>query len=117
MEKLVFDSGDYESLLNKALVHFKWDELQAEVDRRIVQAESSSDAVLGVFVEESGKGPVDGARITIDTNGDVEVLTEEEPLSVRDLRQLWPKLQQQRWVQTIVKSLSFTGKLIVFRMG
>ena len=74
LETLVFDSGDYESLLDKALVHFKWDELQAELNDRRAGGELVGCG-LGVFVEESGKGPVDGARITVDTNGDVEVLT------------------------------------------
>ena len=30
---------------------------------------------IGIFVEESGKGPQDGARISVDAKGDVEVLT------------------------------------------
>ena len=74
LETLVFDSGDYESLLDKALVHFKWDELQAELNERRAGGELVGCG-LGVFVEESGKGPVDGARISVDINGDVEVLT------------------------------------------
>jgi carbon-monoxide dehydrogenase large subunit/6-hydroxypseudooxynicotine dehydrogenase subunit gamma len=32
-------------------------------------------AGIGIFVEESGKGPQDGARISIDAKGDVEILT------------------------------------------
>jgi carbon-monoxide dehydrogenase large subunit len=74
VETLVFDSGDYPALLNKALKHFRWHALEAELkDRR--RTGELVGCGLGVFVEESGKGPVDGARIVVDTNGDVEVLT------------------------------------------
>ena len=88
--------------MDKALVHFKWDELQAELNERRAGGELVGCG-LGVFVEESGKGPVDGARISVDINGDVEVLTGGALLD-RDLRRRWLKLRQLRWVLIITKS-------------
>jgi len=74
VETLLFDSGDYPTLLDKALAHFKWDALEAELAERRAKGELVGCG-LGIFVEESGKGPVDGARISVDINGDIEVLT------------------------------------------
>lgn len=74
VENMLIDSGDYPMLLEKALAHFKWDELQANLAERRAKGEMVGSG-MGIFVEESGKGPQDGARISIDAKGDVEVLT------------------------------------------
>jgi carbon-monoxide dehydrogenase large subunit/6-hydroxypseudooxynicotine dehydrogenase subunit gamma len=74
IEELALDSGDYPALLDNALNFVKWSDLQASVARR----KRAGEAVgLGVamFLEESGRGPSDGARISVDTSGTVEVLT------------------------------------------
>src|SRR5262249_57790985 len=73
-EELILDSGDYPALLDKALKHFKWDEVQAEVKRRRAAGEAVGTGI-GLFVEESGRGPADGAKISVDTDGTVEVVT------------------------------------------
>lgn len=74
VEELVFDSGNYADLLEKSLDYFKWESLEAELrDRRA--AGELVGCGLGIFVEESGKGPKDGARIKLDDHGNVEVLT------------------------------------------
>lgn len=74
VEDLEIDNGDYPALLEKALTWLKWDELEAGLKRRRANGEMVGSGI-GVFVEESGKGPSDGARISVDENGDVEVLT------------------------------------------
>jgi CO/xanthine dehydrogenase Mo-binding subunit len=73
-EELLLDSGDYLALLDKALAHFKWDEVLADVRRRRAAGEAVGTGI-GLFVEESGRGPADGARISVDTDGTVEVVT------------------------------------------
>jgi len=73
-EELVLDSGDYPALLDKALARFKWNDVLAEVKRRRAAGEAVG-AGVALFVEESGRGPADGARISVDTSGAVEVVT------------------------------------------
>jgi aerobic carbon-monoxide dehydrogenase large subunit len=73
-EEVIYDSGDYAGLLNKALAAAGWDALQAELVRRRAAGEIIG-AGLGMFVEESGLGPTDGVRISVDATGAVEVLT------------------------------------------
>jgi len=71
---VVFDSGDYAGLLDKALAWIGWDNLQATLRQRRAAGELVG-AGIGVFVEKSGLGPFDGVRIVVDTNGTVEVIT------------------------------------------
>src|SRR5262249_8878169 len=73
-EELILDSGDYPALLDKALAHFKWEGICGEVKRRRAAGEAVGTGI-GLFVEESGRGPADGARISVDTDGTVEVIT------------------------------------------
>jgi carbon-monoxide dehydrogenase large subunit/6-hydroxypseudooxynicotine dehydrogenase subunit gamma len=68
------DSGDYPLLLDKTLVHVGWDTLGPELKRRRADGELVG-AGIGIFLEEGGLGPSDGAKITVDTDGDVEVIT------------------------------------------
>lgn len=74
VETLLLDSGDYELLLDKSLKAFGWDKLQTELKQRRARGELVG-AALAYFVEESGKGPSDGARISVDPKGDVELIT------------------------------------------
>jgi len=74
VEELLLDSGDYPGLLDKALAAFGWDGLKAELAARRAQGELIGIGI-GMFVEESGRGPSDGARISIDAEGDVELVT------------------------------------------
>ena len=73
-DDVVFDSGDYTGLLDKALAHVGWDSLERQAARR---REAGEFVGLGIamYVEKSGLGPIDGARINIDTSGKVEVIT------------------------------------------
>ena len=72
--EVVYDSGDYAKLLEKALARAGWDGIQAEMERRR-EAGELAGAGLALFVEKSGPGPADGVRIRVDTTGAVELLT------------------------------------------
>jgi aerobic carbon-monoxide dehydrogenase large subunit len=71
---VVLDSGDYAGLLDKALDGIGWTALQTKLKRRR-QAGELVGAGVAMFVEKSGLGPFDGVRITVDTQGLVEVVT------------------------------------------
>ena len=72
--QIVYDSGDYALLLDKALKAAGWDELQ----KRLCSRRSTGEKVgLGVamFVEKSGLGPFDTVRVEIAPDGEIEVIT------------------------------------------
>ena len=73
-DEVVLDSGDYEGLLDKALAQFEWDKLEVDVMRRRKSGEHVGLG-LAMFVEKSGLGPTDGARINVHTDGEIEVIT------------------------------------------
>ena len=72
--ELVLDSGDYAGLLDKALARVGWTELQKDILRRRAAGETIG-AGIGMFVEKSGLGPVDGVRVRVDASGAVEAVT------------------------------------------
>jgi aerobic carbon-monoxide dehydrogenase large subunit len=74
VENLELDSGDFPLLLDKALTAFRWDDLQRDLKRRRAAGEAVG-AGVSIFVEESGRGPSDGAKIAVDTSGAVELIT------------------------------------------
>ena len=69
-----YDNGDYVGLLDKALDHVGWDALQADLKRRRDAGEAVG-AGVAMFVEKSGLGPSDGAKVTVDPSGAVELVT------------------------------------------
>jgi len=71
---IVYDSGDYALLLDKALAAAGWAELQAELKRRRAAGELVG-AGVAMFVEKSGLGPFDTVRIDIKPDGAVELVT------------------------------------------
>ena len=73
-ETLDLDSGDYPLLLRKALDAVGWDDLRADLARRR-EAGEMVGAGVATFLEESGRGPSDGARIAVDADGAVEIVT------------------------------------------
>jgi carbon-monoxide dehydrogenase large subunit/6-hydroxypseudooxynicotine dehydrogenase subunit gamma len=73
-DEVFLDSGDYEGLLDKALVRCEWDRLESDVLRRR-RAGEYVGLGLAMYVEKSGLGPTDGARVNVHTSGDVEVIT------------------------------------------
>jgi len=70
---IVYDSGDYALLLDKALKLANWDALQADMKARRARGERVG-AGVAMFVEKSGLGPFDTVRIEITKDG-VEVVT------------------------------------------
>ena len=73
-EDVSYDTGDYAALLDKSLATIGWDALQNDIRDRRARGELVG-AGLALFVEKSGLGPTDGARINVDTTGAVEVIT------------------------------------------
>jgi carbon-monoxide dehydrogenase large subunit len=73
-DDVVLDSGDYEGLLDKALARCAWDKLEREVQERRKAGEYVGLG-LAMYVEKSGLGPTDGARVQVHTGGEIEVIT------------------------------------------
>lgn len=73
-DEVVLDSGDYSALLDKALAGIGWDALQKDLVRRRAAGEAVG-AGVAMYLEKSGLGPRDGARVSVDGAGDVEVVT------------------------------------------
>jgi carbon-monoxide dehydrogenase large subunit len=71
---VVYDSGDYPLLLDKALARIGWDSLRAELARRRDNGELVGSGVA-IFVEKGGLGPLDGTRVSVDTTGAIELVT------------------------------------------
>ena len=74
VEELELDSGDYAGLLDKALAAFGWEKLQQDLKRRRAAGEAVG-AGVAIFLEESGRGPTDNAKIAVDGTGAVELIT------------------------------------------
>src|SRR5581483_1882263 len=70
---VVYDSGDYARLLDKALAGFGTN-AREQVRARRARGERVGIGIA-MFVEKSGLGPFDGVRITVDPSGAVEVVT------------------------------------------
>lgn len=70
---IVYDSGDYALLLDKALRAAGWDELQTQLKARRAKGERVG-AGVAMFVEKSGLGPFDTVRVTVKPEG-IEVIT------------------------------------------
>ncbi|MCW2739988.1 MAG: Xanthine dehydrogenase [Blastococcus sp.] len=71
---LVYDSGDYALLMDKVEAEFDLAGLTAEVTRRRSEGELVGIG-YGWFVEKSGFGPYEGARVSIDTTGSALLTT------------------------------------------
>lgn len=71
---IVYDSGDYALLLDKALAATNWNSLQEQLRARQSKGEKVG-AGLAIFVEKSGLGPYDDVRIEISADGNIEVIT------------------------------------------
>jgi CO/xanthine dehydrogenase Mo-binding subunit len=71
---VVYDSGDYAGLLDKALATAKWRQLQDELRARRSRGETVG-AGLALFVEKSGLGPFDQVRVEAAASGNIELVT------------------------------------------
>jgi len=72
--ELVYDTGDYAALLDKTMAKAGWSELRRSVAARREKGELVGLG-LGFFVEKSGLGPFEDARIALDRDGTIEVVT------------------------------------------
>jgi carbon-monoxide dehydrogenase large subunit len=73
-DEIVYDSGDYAGLIDRAQAAVGWDALQAGLRQRR-EAGEAVGAGLAIFVEKSGLGPTDRVTISVDDGGIVEVVT------------------------------------------
>ncbi len=71
---IIYDSGDYALLLDKALQAARWDDLQKQLKARRARGEMAG-AGLALFVEKSGLGPFDEVLIEALPDGMVEIVT------------------------------------------
>ncbi len=72
---LVFDSGNYEPALDKALKLIGYEQFVTEEQPRL-RAEGKRVGIgLATYVEGTGIGPYEGARITVEPSGKVSVAT------------------------------------------
>ena len=72
--EMTYNSGDYAGLLDKALSAIGWEKLREDLKRRRATGEAVGVG-LAMFVEKSGLGPFDIVRASIDTGGNVEIVT------------------------------------------
>ena len=72
--QIVYDSGDYALLLDKALKAAGWDALQKQLGERRKNGEKVG-AGIAMFVEKSGLGPFDTVCVEIKPDGTIEVIT------------------------------------------
>lgn len=71
---IVYDSGDYAKLLDKALAAADWTNLQTQLTARRAKGEKVG-AGVAMFVEKSGLGPFDTVRVEVLPDGQVDVIT------------------------------------------
>ena len=72
--EVVLDSGDYAGLLDQALARADWAVLQSELEQRRAAGEAVGVG-LAFFLEKSGLGPVDVARVSMAADGTFDVVT------------------------------------------
>jgi carbon-monoxide dehydrogenase large subunit len=71
---IVYDSGDYARLLDKALELAGWPALQQDLQKRRAAGELVG-AGVAIFVEKSGLGPFDTVHVEVKPDGAVEIVT------------------------------------------
>ncbi len=71
---IVYDSGDYARLLDKALAAIGWDATQKKLHARRAAGEKVGIG-LAMFVEKSGLGPFDGVHVKVEPSGTIELVT------------------------------------------
>ncbi len=73
--KLTYDSGNYEPVLDKAMRMIGWEEFRQKEQPRL-RAEGKQVGIgLVLYVEGTGIGPYEGARVQVETTGKVTVVT------------------------------------------
>lgn len=72
---LVYDSGDYLPALDKAVEMIDWQRFIAEEQPRLREQGKAVGIGLVTYVEGTGIGPYEGARVTVEASGKVNVAT------------------------------------------
>ncbi|MFQ5595426.1 MAG: molybdopterin cofactor-binding domain-containing protein [Anaerolineae bacterium] len=73
--KLTYDSGNYEPVLDKAMEMIGWEEFRQKEQPRL-RAEGKHVGIgLVMYVEGTGIGPYEGARVQVESTGKVTVAT------------------------------------------
>ena len=71
---IIYDSGDYQECLSRALAAAEWDDFRGEQQR--ARAEGRYLGIgIGFFVEETGLGPYESGRVRVEPSGQVVVFT------------------------------------------
>lgn len=73
--ELTYDSGDYEPILNKAMEMIGYDDFYSKVKPKADKQGKYVGLGLVCYVEGTAIGPYEGARVTVQSNGDVNVAT------------------------------------------
>ena len=102
--EIIFDSGDYAGLLDKALAAVEWPLLCEKLAARRAAGELVG-AGVALFVEKSGLGPSDLVRISVDGDGMVEVVR----VRLRSVRAWKPSSRKS----APTRSGSITGKSVL----
>ena len=72
---LYYDSGNYQPVLDKALAMIGWDRFVNEEQPRLRAAGRAAGIGVVAYVEGTGIGPFEGARVQVQTSGKVTVVT------------------------------------------
>ena len=72
---LIFDSGDYQPVMEKAAGMIGYDQFVKEEQPRLRAEDKHVGIGIVPFVETTGVGPYEGARITIEASGKINVAT------------------------------------------
>jgi carbon-monoxide dehydrogenase large subunit len=72
---LIFDNGNYLPVLNKAVSLIGYDQFVKEEQPRLRSQGRHAGIGIVSFIETTGVGPYEGARITVQANGKVSVAT------------------------------------------
>jgi len=73
--ELTYDSGNYEPILDKALKMIEYDKFYKELKPKAEKAGKKLGLGIVCYVEGTGIGPYEGARIQVQANGRVSVAT------------------------------------------
>lgn len=72
---LVYDSGNYEPALRRAVELIEYDKFVKEEQPRLLQEGKRVGIGIVSYVEGTGIGPYEGAKVTIDPSGKVNLVT------------------------------------------
>jgi len=72
---LVYDSGNYQPILDKARELIGWDDFRSTAQPRLRAAGKQVGIGIVAYVEGTGIGPYEGARVQVEPTGKISVVT------------------------------------------